>query len=221
MTETLSLEDSESDYIESSAESSSSSSSSSASKSAESISERETTLAAFSRPKPPGPINTSTNSNDYDPNLEDDDDDDDDEGGGGRGGSKNEETPWNPYSHSKTNVYTASSSLLTISHRSLSERHSKPASADELLFHNPLNPDFVLPDSVKSILEDEKIIGDLPDSDLLKAVHRYVSEFFEAKGWDGVMARSMDESAMLAIGVILEEYCREMVGKDGGMVFAE
>ncbi|KAF3142382.1 hypothetical protein TWF703_000770 [Orbilia oligospora] len=200
MTEKLSLEDSESDYIESSAESSSSSSSS-ASKSAESSPERATSLAAFSQPKPSGPANGSTNDGGPKSNLEEEDDYSDD--------------------HSDANVFTASSSLVTVTQRSLSQRHSKPAGADEILFHNPMNPGFVLPDSVKSILEDEKIMGDLPDSDLLKAVHRYASEFFDAKGWDGVMARSLDESALLAIGVILEEYCREMVGKDGGMVFAE
>ncbi|KAF3171922.1 hypothetical protein TWF225_009029 [Orbilia oligospora] len=221
MTEKLSLEDSESDYIESSAESSSSSSSS-ASKSAESSPERATSLAAFSQPKPSGPANGSTNGGGPKSNLEEEDDYSDDHSGGeDEEESKKEETPWNPYSHSKANVFTASSSLVTVTQRSLSQRHSKPAGADEILFHNPMNPGFVLPDSVKSILEDEKIMGDLPDSDLLKAVHRYASEFFDAKGWDGVMARSLDESALLAIGVILEEYCREMVGKDGGMVFAE
>lgn len=200
MADSLSPEESEEYYIESSAESSSS-----GPKSAESSSERETSIAAFSRAKPPSP---STKNDD------DDDDDSEEE-------VEKEESKWTPYALSKTNVYTASSSLLTISHRSLSQRHSKPASADELLFHNPLNPDFVLPDSVKSILEDKSIVGDLPDSDLLKAVHRYVAEFFEAKGWEGVMGRAMDESALLAIGVILEEWGRDMVGKEGGMVFAE
>ncbi|KAK6334630.1 hypothetical protein TWF718_010086 [Orbilia javanica] len=131
------------------------------------------------------------------------------------------QSSWNPYSSSKTNVYTASSSRVTISSRPLSQGHSKPASADEIIFHNPLNPHFKLPDSVRDILEDETVTRDLPDSDLLKSVHRYAAEYFEAKGWDKVMGRSMDESALLAIGLILEEYCREMVGENGGMVFAE
>ncbi|KAK6354431.1 hypothetical protein TWF730_008835 [Orbilia blumenaviensis] len=139
---------------------------------------------------------------------------------------------WTPYTTSQTSVYTASSSLLTISSRPLSQQHSKPASADEILFHNPPDPNFILPETVKTILEDEELLKQLPDSDLLKAVHLYVAEFYGLKkgvdgngdgkgGWGTVMGRAMDESALLAVGVILEEYCREMLGRDGDLVLAE
>lgn len=71
----------------------------------------------------------------------------------------------------------------------------------------------------------------LPDSDTLKAVHGYVSHFYEALGQrhDGpgrgrttnVDERSMDESALLAFGILLEEAARESLGKNGDLVFTE
>ncbi|KAK6497878.1 hypothetical protein TWF481_012277 [Arthrobotrys musiformis] len=221
MASSPSLEDSESDYIESSAESSSSSGSNSKSNASGLPSEEEEiSIAAFKKsskpPALPSHRNASADHNHADLSSEDEDKDEDEDE------EEIEKKRGKPYNFStKSNVYAASSSNVTISGRRLDIRHSKPASADEILFHNPSNPSFVLPDSVKNILEDQKVTGNLPDSDLLKVVHRYVAEFFAAKGWDEVMTRSMDESAMLAIGVILEEYCREMIGKDGDMVFAE
>ncbi|KAK6530053.1 hypothetical protein TWF694_003427 [Orbilia ellipsospora] len=126
-----------------------------------------------------------------------------------------------PYAHTTSNVYAASSSLLTIEGRPLSPSHSKPASADEILFHNPKDPNFTLPESVDKILRDENVTASLPDSDLLKAIHAYAADFYAAKGWDTVTGRCMDESALLAMGVLLEEWCKEMIGKDGDMVFLE
>lgn len=91
----------------------------------------------------------------------------------------------------------------------------------------------------------------LPDSDMLKAVHGYTSQFYEAMGerhaangtargrrsrdaGDGdsggnpcfvgsrhVDERSMDETALLAFGMLLEEAARETLGKRGDLVFTE
>lgn len=73
----------------------------------------------------------------------------------------------------------------------------------------------------------------LPDSDMLKAVHGYASHFYEALGQrhdqdgtgrDGttcVNERSMDDTALLAFGILLEEAARESLGKDGDLVFTE
>ncbi|OAQ99820.1 hypothetical protein LLEC1_07889 [Akanthomyces lecanii] len=49
--------------------------------------------------------------------------------------------------------------------------------------------------------------GVLPESDLLKAVHGY--------------AGRMDETALLAFGILLEEAGRDVLGKRGDMVFTE
>ena len=76
----------------------------------------------------------------------------------------------------------------------------------------------------------------LPGSDLLKAVHGYAAGFYEAaaagRGEKGgktaapaggrlVDERAMDETALLAFGVLLEEAAREALGKDGDLVFTE
>ncbi|ODA80278.1 hypothetical protein RJ55_03236 [Drechmeria coniospora] len=75
--------------------------------------------------------------------------------------------------------------------------------------------------------------GVLPESDLLKAVHGYASSFYGALDRrrsrlavpDGqprsANHRSMDETALLAFGILLEEAGREVLGRRGAMVFAE
>lgn len=73
--------------------------------------------------------------------------------------------------------------------------------------------------------------GVLPDSDLVKALHGYASHFYEAMGQrhgrDGrentacVNERSMDETALLAVGILLEEAARESLGRNGDLVFTE
>ncbi|KAI1104512.1 hypothetical protein F4804DRAFT_188935 [Jackrogersella minutella] len=73
--------------------------------------------------------------------------------------------------------------------------------------------------------------GVLPDSDMLKAIHSYASHFYEAlaaaAGSRGealarnVDERSMDETALLAFGILVEEAGREVLGKMGDLVFTE
>lgn len=73
--------------------------------------------------------------------------------------------------------------------------------------------------------------GVLPDSDVLKALHGYASHFYEALGQRldptgrerarPVDERSMDETALLAFGILLEEAARASLGKHGDVVFTE
>ena len=79
--------------------------------------------------------------------------------------------------------------------------------------------------------------GILPDSDLLKSVHAYTSHFYHAnsagprdgygpggryyKGMGNVSMESMDETALLAFGILLEEAGREALGRTGDLVFTE
>lgn len=65
--------------------------------------------------------------------------------------------------------------------------------------------------------------GHLPESDLLKALHCYTSDFYShaipedsKHDW-----RSMDETALLALGVLMEEASKEALGETGDLVFAE
>ena len=74
--------------------------------------------------------------------------------------------------------------------------------------------------------------GTLPESDLLKAVHGYSSRFYESlhrgnkhriirRRRGNVDAHSMDETALLAFGILLEEAGKDVLGKRGDMVFTE
>ncbi|GAM89241.1 hypothetical protein ANO11243_072780 [Dothideomycetidae sp. 11243] len=62
----------------------------------------------------------------------------------------------------------------------------------------------------------------LPDSDLLKAIHVYVSEFYARNvakpEWS---YRSLDETALLALGVLLEGLVARRVGETGDLAFLE
>ncbi|KAI4138702.1 MAG: hypothetical protein LQ341_004538 [Variospora aurantia] len=65
----------------------------------------------------------------------------------------------------------------------------------------------------------------LPDSDLLKAVHAYASDFYGAvsgKREEGMVSfGSMDETALMAVGVLLEEAVGRLVEGTGDLVFVE
>jgi hypothetical protein len=63
----------------------------------------------------------------------------------------------------------------------------------------------------------------LPDSDLVKAIHAYSSDFYaHATPERGLGSwHSMDETALLAMGILLEEAAKESLGETGDMVFVE
>ncbi|KAL8875128.1 MAG: hypothetical protein Q9198_006469 [Flavoplaca austrocitrina] len=72
---------------------------------------------------------------------------------------------------------------------------------------------------------DEKLKPDqkLPDSHLVKEIHMYVSHFYEATNEPGETSdfKSLDETALLAMGILLEEACKEPLGTSGDMVLTE
>ena len=63
----------------------------------------------------------------------------------------------------------------------------------------------------------------LPESDLLKAVHTYASDYYaRALGTQGdVSHESMDETALLAIGILLEEAAEHILGQTGDLALVE
>ncbi|KAH8900985.1 hypothetical protein GQ53DRAFT_234 [Thozetella sp. PMI_491] len=79
-----------------------------------------------------------------------------------------------------------------------------------------------LPDNGRSVL---------PESDTLKTIHSYVSNFYEALALRQepspaanarlIDERSMDETALLAFGIILEEASLHTLGRRGDLVFTE
>ncbi|CAI7663953.1 unnamed protein product [Penicillium bialowiezense] len=71
--------------------------------------------------------------------------------------------------------------------------------------------------------------GDLPDdsplpsSELLEAIHAYAADYFEyATADNGVDDhRTMDETALLAMGILIEEMAAEELGDTGDLVLVE
>jgi hypothetical protein len=97
-----------------------------------------------------------------------------------------------------------------------------PFRPDEVLFKQKNAPIRYEEDDV--YWADEKLPPNvkLPDSDLLKALHVYASDFYanatdkNKRDW-----RSLDETALLALGILLEEAAAEALGEAGDVVFTE
>lgn len=49
----------------------------------------------------------------------------------------------------------------------------------------------------------------------------YAADFYAAEREAGADYRSLDETALLALGVLMEELCREQLGEGGDLVFTE
>jgi hypothetical protein len=63
----------------------------------------------------------------------------------------------------------------------------------------------------------------LPSSDLLQTIHTYSSDFYHNATLDGGRDdfRSMDETALIAMGILLEEMAKESLGDTGDLVLVE
>lgn len=63
----------------------------------------------------------------------------------------------------------------------------------------------------------------LPDSDLLKAIHAYASDFYGRATANGGLLdfESLDETALLGLGILLEEMAEHVLGDTGDLAFVE
>lgn len=63
----------------------------------------------------------------------------------------------------------------------------------------------------------------LPSSEMLEAIHAYSADFYERatvdRGQDDF--QSLDETALLAMGILLEEMVKETLGETGDLVLVE
>lgn len=63
----------------------------------------------------------------------------------------------------------------------------------------------------------------LPSSELLEAIHAYSADFYDRatidRGKDD--CQSMDETALIAMGILLEEMAKESLGETGDLVLVE
>ncbi|KAI2620316.1 hypothetical protein GGS26DRAFT_309871 [Hypomontagnella submonticulosa] len=121
--------------------------------------------------------------------------------------------------------------------RTSRDRHRDPTLApEEVLFRRIGAP---VRFAEKDIYQAHEALRDggrgvLPDSDMLKAIHSYASHFYTALARRGggsssnsvavgrnIDERSMDETALLALGILVEEAGREALGRSGDLVFTE
>lgn len=72
-------------------------------------------------------------------------------------------------------------------------------------------------------LNERISVADLPESDLLKSLHRYSSDFYSRATLDGGIDdwRSLDETALMAIGILMEEAGLNILGETGDLVFTD
>ncbi|KAF4458028.1 membrane protein [Fusarium austroafricanum] len=106
-----------------------------------------------------------------------------------------------------------------------------PLAPDEVLFRRKDAPERYLEHDIYYAHERDLPYGGqgvLPDSDLLKAIHAYTSAFYSARNRErqppdnrNVTDRSMDETALLAFGILLEEAGKDILGRRGDLVFTE
>ena len=95
-------------------------------------------------------------------------------------------------------------------------------SPEAVLFRRKNAPTRYAEDDIYFANERESQI-DLPDSDLLKALHCYASNFYSRATPDGGSRdwRSLDGTALIALGILIEEACKENLGRTGDMVFTQ
>ncbi|KAF2842909.1 hypothetical protein M501DRAFT_965761 [Patellaria atrata CBS 101060] len=107
------------------------------------------------------------------------------------------------------------------------ETSQVPIPADEVLFRRNGAP--VRYQENDKYFAHSKLGHDqeLPSSDLLKALHVYVSDFNTASTYTYSQRRrsihfnSLDETALLAMGILLEEAAKEALGETGHLAFVE
>ncbi|RDW80045.1 hypothetical protein BP6252_04683 [Coleophoma cylindrospora] len=96
-----------------------------------------------------------------------------------------------------------------------------PSAPEDILFRHKNAPTRFAESDVYFANERAAPI-ELPDSDLLKAIHSYASDFYSrASAESSLDWRSLDETALIALGVLMEEASKESLGRTGDLVFTE
>ncbi|KAL8795352.1 MAG: hypothetical protein Q9182_007541, partial [Xanthomendoza sp. 2 TL-2023] len=108
-------------------------------------------------------------------------------------------------------------------HRDTISSHQKPVPPEDVLFRRRHAPERYEEDDFYFANEDLTEGKELPDSDMLKAVHTYSSDFYgRALPKKAVVDfGSMDETALMCMGLLLEEYVQSILGETGDLVFVE
>jgi hypothetical protein len=101
--------------------------------------------------------------------------------------------------------------------------HQNSLPPEEVLFRRQNAPTRYAENDIYFANESIPAGNPLPDSDLLKAIHAYTSDFYDnaTTNHGRFDWRSMDETALIAMGILLEETAKESLGKTGDMAFVE
>lgn len=97
--------------------------------------------------------------------------------------------------------------------------NQQPVAASEYLFRFQQGPEY--DQSYEQFSAHRHLEHRLPDSDLLKAIHAYASDFYGALPDGQDSFGSMDETALIAMGILLEEATVEGLGGTGDLAFVE
>lgn len=98
-----------------------------------------------------------------------------------------------------------------------------PIAPEEVLFRTKGAPQRYEEDDIyfaeRQVGRDQK----LPDSDLLKALHRYAADYYANATADRGESswKTLDETALLALGVLIEEAAAEAMGTTGYLALLE
>ncbi|KAI6248362.1 hypothetical protein HI914_03409 [Erysiphe necator] len=99
--------------------------------------------------------------------------------------------------------------------------------------HVPLAPEHVLFRSKNAptrfaeydiyFANERNDVSDLPESDLLKALHTYTSDFYSKTTSNSGISdwKSLDGTALIALGILTEELVKDMIGETGDLALTE
>lgn len=99
----------------------------------------------------------------------------------------------------------------------------QPLRPDEVLFKQSNAP--VRYEEMDYYYAHTKLPSDqrLPSGDLLSSLHAYISKLYSRTGEPGAQKawKCMDETALIALGILMEETAKEMLGDTGDLAFTE
>lgn len=99
--------------------------------------------------------------------------------------------------------------------------HTQRLRPDEILFQQKNAPPRYAEDD--DYFANEKLPPghELPSGELLSTLHAYVSKLYSRKAVPEHVWRCMDETALIAFGILMEETAREKLGENGDLEFTE
>lgn len=107
-------------------------------------------------------------------------------------------------------------------HRDTISSTAKAVPPEEVLFRRKGAPVRYEEDDVYFADRHLRPDQQLPDSDLLKALHAYAADYYGTiVGKDSADFKSLDETALLALGILIEEGAKQALEETGHLALVE